>query len=210
MGHSRNYRPYYGRASPIVWATTSTYATYTMGDENDPTHTMGELCQNSPIVWPKTPIVWVNIAYTMDEKFTPTMSKIPLLWVRFTSTMAQSTSTMAQYHPYYGPIDPYYGSIDPYYGSISPILWLNFTDTMAQFHSIHLYYGCLRPTSPSNPQAHAPSPGYTETKSAVPRKRISENNPTRETYKQSTSHYASRPRGITTVSKWHRSRCTCR
>ena len=55
---------------------------------------------------------------------------------------------------------------------------------MAQFHSIHLYYGCLRPTSPSNPQARAPSPGYTETKSAVPRKRIGENSTTRETYKQ--------------------------
>ena len=116
IGHSRNYHPYYGRASPIVWATTSTNATYSMGDKIDPTHTMGELCQNSPIVWPKTPIVWVDIAYTMAEKFTPTMSKVPLLWARFTSTMAQSTSTMAQYHLYYGPIDPYYGSIGPYYG----------------------------------------------------------------------------------------------
>jgi len=162
MGHSRNYRPYYGRASPIVWATTSTYATYTMGDENDPTHTMGELCQNSPIVWPKTPIVWVNIAYTMDEKFTPTMSKIPLLWVRFTSTMAQSTSTMAQYHPYYGPIDPYYGSIDPYYGSISPILWLNFiqfTYTMAAY--ARLRHPIPKPTLqvPAIPRLRARCPG---------------------------------------------------
>jgi len=54
---------------------------------------------------------------------------------------------------------------------------------MTQFRSIHLYYGCLRPTSPSNPQARAPSPGYTETKSAVPRKRIGENSKTRESYK---------------------------
>jgi hypothetical protein len=151
---------------------------------------MGKLLQKSPIVWAKTPIVWVPGAYTMAENFTPTMSKIPLQWAKFTSTMAQSTSTMAQYHLYYGPIPPLLWPNRPILWLNWPILWLNITDTMAQFHSIHLYYGCLRPTSPSNPQAHAPSPGYTETKSAVPRKRISENNPTRETYKQAhpTTH----------------------
>ena len=83
----------------------------------------------------------------------------PLLWLN-------TTSTMAQYHLYYGPIDPYYGSIEPYYGSFSPTLWLLTPDFAIQSPSPH------------------PSPGYTETKSAVPRKRISDNNPTRETYKQ--------------------------
>ena len=140
---------------PIVWVTQVTT-----------TYSMGELRPKSPILWLKTPIVWVPFAYTMGEYFTHTMGKVPLQWVKFTSTMAQSTSTMAQYHLYYGPIDPYYGSIELYYGSFSPTRWLPTPDFAIQSPSPH------------------PSPGYTETKSAVPRKRISDNNPTRETYKQ--------------------------
>jgi hypothetical protein len=103
MGHSSNYRPYYGRRSPIVWATTTANATYSMGDEMTATHTMGKLRQKSPIVWAKTPIVWVPVAYTMAEKFTPSMSKVPRQWVKFTSTMAQST-IFPPLLDYYGPI----------------------------------------------------------------------------------------------------------
>jgi len=64
---------------------------------------------------------------------------------------------MAQFHRYYGSLS-----------FNSPILWLPMPDFAIQFPS------------------RAPSPGYSETKSAVPRKRISENNPrqTSEIYTQ--------------------------